>query len=339
MTKALARLAEGGRLDQTEAERVMDVIMVGEATPAQIGAMLMALRIRGESAEEVSGFARSMRNHAVPVAVPRRPIVDTCGTGGDGSHSFNISTVAALVAAGAGATVVKHGNRGASSKSGSADLLEALGIDLRPEPAILIRMVEETGFGFLFAQSVHTAMRHAAPVRNELGLRTVFNLLGPLTNPASPDYQVIGVFDPDRIALIAQALVHLEVDRAVVVHGDGLDEVTLSGTTQYTLVDRGHLVQGQWTPTTFGLPTYAKAAVQGGDPSVNAAICIRVLAGEPGPYLDVVLANAAVTLFASRIARDLIEGVERARESVVSGRARGVLDQLRKISAEAHHGL
>ena len=335
MTKILNQLAEGERLPQAVAEEVMDLIMVGEATGPQIGALLMALRMRGESPEEISGFARSMRRHALPVAIARRPIVDTCGTGGDGSHSFNISTVAALVAAGAGASVVKHGNRAASSKSGSADLLEALGIQLSPEPSVLIRMVEETGFGFLFAQSVHTAMRYAAPVRRDLGIRTVFNLLGPLTNPAVPEFQVIGVFDASRIQLMAEALVRLNVDRALVVHGDGLDEVTLSGVTQYALVDGGNIVTGEWTPEDFGLPGYSKSSVIGGDPTVNAEICLRLLAGEPGPYLDVVLANAGVALYAARMVDSPCQGVRVARESVTSGSAARVLARLQELSGGA----
>lgn len=338
IAETLARLADGEHLSAAAAEQVMDAVMAGEASPAQIGAILMALRLRGESAEEISGFARSMRNHALSVLIPRRPVVDTCGTGGDGSHSFNISTAAALVAAGAGATVIKHGNRGASSKSGSADLLEALGIQLNPTRQTWTQMVEETGFGFVFAQSVHTAMRHAGPVRKELGIRTVFNLLGPLTNPASPEYQVIGVFDADRIALMAEALVHLQVDRALVVHGDGLDEVTLSGVTDYALVDGGAIVHGQWTPDSFGLPWYPKAAIRGGEPAFNADICLGILANETSAYSDVVLANASVALLAARMVADLKEGVRLARDAITSGRAAKILQQLQEMSEITHSG-
>ncbi len=332
INEILHKLSDRQRLDAVTAEQTMDAIMQGTASPAQIGAVLMALRLRGETAEEISGFARSMRRHATPVVVGRRPLLDTCGTGGDGSHSFNISTVAALVAAGAGATVIKHGNRAASSKSGSADLVEALGIELDPSPELLERMVNEAGFGFLFAQAVHTAMRHAAPVRRELGIRTVFNLLGPLTNPASPEYQVIGVFAPDRLTLMAEALAHLGVDRAVVVHGAGMDEVTLAGTTRYVLVEHGRLTEGEWTPADLGLPRYAKEDVVGGDAYRNAEVCLDVLQGQASPYLDVVLANAGVALWVARLASSPAEGVRCARETVLSGRAARVLATLKALS-------
>jgi anthranilate phosphoribosyltransferase len=332
IANALAKLAEGQPLDAALAESVMDEVMGGQATSAQIGAILMALRMRGESAAEISGFARSMRRHAVPVAVARRPLLDTCGTGGDGSHSFNISTVAALVVAGAGVTVAKHGNRSATSKAGSADLLEALGVALSPEATVLSRMIDEAGFGFLFAQSVHTAMRHVAPARRELGVRTVFNLLGPLTNPLQPEYQLIGIFDAARLKLMAEALADLGVDHGVVVHGDGLDEVTVSGVTQWARVDRGQLSFGTWTPEELGVSRYPKSALVGGDAEKNAILCREVLSGENGPYREVVLANAAVALWAARAVDDPRSGVKLAAESIDSGRAEAVLNRIRELS-------
>lgn len=335
LADALARLATGESLDMASAEAVMDQIMAGEATPAQIAGVVMAMRVRGETAAEVSGFARSMRRHARAVVVDRRPLLDTCGTGGDGSHSFNISTAAAFVVAGAGVTVAKHGNRGASSKSGSADLLEALKVSLTPDPELFQVMISEAGFGFIFAQSVHPALRHAGPVRRELGVRTIFNVLGPLTNPASPEHQVIGVFDREWIGLVAAALVELDIDQAIVVHGDGLDEVTLSGTSEYARVDRGVITFGIWTPEDFGLMAHPKGAIVGGEARVNAEICLRLLRGEPGPYRDVVLANAAVALWAARKVDNVRQGVELAQQALDSGRALSVLTRLQQLSRGA----
>ncbi len=333
--EALRVVADGGILEEFLAESVMDDIMTGETTPAQMGALLMGLRIRGETAAELAGFARSMRRHAATVEVSRRPLLDTCGTGGDGSHSFNISTVAALVAAGAGATVVKHGNRAATSTSGSADVLEALGVSLDPGPEVLAAMLEETGFAFLYAQSVHRAMRFAAPVRREMGIRTVFNLLGPLTNPAGPERQLLGLYDARYLPLMAEALLRLGVDQAIVVHGDGLDEVTLAGVTQYVRVDGDRLESGRLTAADLDLPSHPLDAVVGGSPAANAEICRRVLAGEHGPHRDVVLANAGVALWAARVASSPASGVALARESIDTGRAAWVLERLGQLSSQA----
>ena len=332
--EALRVVADGGILEEFAAEAVMDDMMTGETTPAQMGALLMGLRMRGETAPELAGFARSMRRHAAAVDVSRRPVLDTCGTGGDGSHSFNISTVAALVAAGAGATVVKHGNRAATSTSGSADVLEALGVSLDPGPKVLAAMVEEAGFAFLYAQSVHRAMRFAAPVRREMGIRTVFNLLGPLTNPARPERQLLGVYDARYLPLMAEALQRLGVDHAIVVHGDGLDEVTLAGVTQYVRVDGDHLEWGQLTAADLDLPPYPQDAIVGGNPAANAEICRRVLAGDHGPHRDVVLANAGMALWAARLADAPASGVALARTSIDSGRAASVLKRLCQLSVE-----
>ncbi|CAB1129167.1 anthranilate phosphoribosyltransferase [Candidatus Hydrogenisulfobacillus filiaventi] len=333
---ALAALTEGQRLTEAEAETLMDRIMEGAATPVQIAGILIALRMRGETVEELTGFARAMRRHAAPVAVQRRPVIDTCGTGGDRSFTFNVSTVAALVAAGAGVTVAKHGNRSASSRSGSADLLESLGVNLALPPAVMGELVDEVGFGFLFAQNVHTSMRYAAGPRRELGVRTVFNILGPLTNPVAPEMQLLGVFAADWVEPLAEVLRRLGTRRAMVVHGaGGLDEVSLAGPTRYALVDGDQVRSGELTPEDLGLPRYPVEAMRGGDPAANAAICRRVLAGEAGPHLDMVLANAGVALFVAGAAADPREGVELARASIAGGRARTVLDRLVERSQAA----
>lgn len=325
----LVQLSERQALSEPEAYDLMDAIMRGEVTEAQLGAVLMALRVRGETTDELAGFVRAMRQHAVTVPVARRPVLDTCGTGGDRSFSFNVSTVSSLVVAGAGVRVAKHGNRSASSRSGSADLLEALGVAITQDPADVGRSVDEVGFGFLFAQAVHTSMRHAAKTRRELGVRTVFNVLGPLTNPVAPEQQLMGVFSAEWIRPVTEVLARLGLDRAMVVHGaGGLDEVSLAGPTQYGLVDAGDIRYGEITPDDLGLPVYPKDAFVGGDPAANAAICQRVLAGEPGPYRDMVLANAGVALFVARQVASPREGVAVAADAIRSGRAMGILEEL-----------
>ncbi len=325
----LQNLSEGHRLGESDAYRLMDAIMSGSVSTVKLAGILMALRVRGETIDELTGFARAMRDHAVKVPVNRRPVLDTCGTGGDRSYSFNVSTVSALVVAGAGVAVAKHGNRSATSKSGSADLLEALGVPISQGPEVVARMIDEVGFGFLFAQQVHTSMRHAAETRRELGVRTVFNVLGPLTNPVNPERQLLGVFSREWVKPMTEVLARLGTDQALVVHGDGgLDEVSLSGPTQYGRVDRGAVTYGTLDPGDLGLPRYPKAAIVGGDPTTNAKICLEVLKGAPSPYLDMVLANAGVALFVARATDKLSEGVALARESIKSGRAQRVLHRL-----------
>ncbi len=325
----LQKLSEGHRLSEYEAYRLMDAIMSGTVSAVKLAGILMAMRVRGETIDELTGFARAMRDHAIKVPVTRRPVLDTCGTGGDRSYSFNVSTVSALVVAGAGVAVAKHGNRSATSKSGSADLLEALGVPITQDPATVARSIDEVGFGFLFAQQVHTSMRHAAETRRELGVRTVFNVLGPLTNPVNPERQLLGVFSPDWVKPMTEVLARLGTDHALVVHGDGgLDEVSLSGPTQYGAVDRGMVSYGILDPDDLRLPRYPKEAIVGGDPATNAEICREVLKGVPSPYLDMVLANAGVALFAARAASKLSEGVALAREAIASGRAEAVLHRL-----------
>ncbi|MHB1611230.1 MAG: anthranilate phosphoribosyltransferase [Sulfobacillus sp.] len=326
---SLLALSEGQALPEDKAYALMDAIMSGAVSPIQLAGALMALRVRGETIDELTGFARAMRDHAIKIPVTRRPILDTCGTGGDRSFSFNVSTVAAFVVAGAGVAVAKHGNRSATSKSGSADLLEALGVPISQDPISVARSVDEIGFGFLFAQSVHTSMKYAAQTRRELGVRTVFNVLGPLTNPVNPERQLLGVFSPEWVAPMTEVLARLGTDHALVVHGaGGLDEVSLSGPTLFGRVNQGQLTFGEITPEQLGLPQYPKEAILGGDPTVNAAICMEVLNGRPGPHLDMVLANAGTALFAARAVDTVRDGVELAREVVRLGRARQVLERL-----------
>ncbi|MCL4496290.1 MAG: anthranilate phosphoribosyltransferase [Firmicutes bacterium] len=322
-------LSQGGTFNEDEAYALMDAVMSGAATPVQVSGILMALALRGETVDELTGFARAMRAHAVPVPLNQRPVLDTCGTGGDRSFSFNVSTVSAFVAAGCGVHVAKHGNRSATSKSGSADLLEAMGIRINQNPHEVARLVDEVGFGFLFAQQIHTSMRFAAQTRKELGIRTVFNLLGPLTNPVHPEYQLLGVFAESWVRPVTEVLSRLGLKKAIVVHGSGgLDEVSLAGPTLFGVAEGGSVQFGEWTPEDLGLPSYPPEAFRGGDPATNAKICYQVLDGEPGPYLDMVLANAAIGLYAAGVVDSPRNGVAMAHESIKSGKASRVVEEL-----------
>jgi len=335
LASSLDVLSRGERLNQSDAYALMDAIMQGMATPAQIGGVLMALRVRGETVEELTGFAQAMREHAVHVPVTSHPLIDTCGTGGDRSLTFNVSTVSAFVVAGAGLHVAKHGNRAATSQSGSADLLEALGISIQTDPVMAAHLIDEVGFGFLFAQQVHTSMRHAAPTRRELGVRTVFNVLGPLTNPCHPDYQLMGVFSPDWVSRIAEVLARLNVQRAMVVHGHGgLDEVSLSGPTEFSFVQEGQVTSGILLPEDLGLPVYPLGSFRGGDPVSNARICRDIVTEKlSGPLTDLVLANAGVALYVGNMAKTPRDGVKLAREVITEGRAHRVLERLVRESS------
>ncbi len=328
--ESLELLSQGSRLNQERAYQLMDAVMRGEATPAQIGGVLMALRVRGESVDELTGFARAMRDHATVVPIRKRPVIDTCGTGGDRSFTFNISTVSAFVVAGAGLHVAKHGNRSATSKSGSADLLEALGIPIQNDPQVVAELVDEVGFGFLFAQQVHGSMRHAGPTRRELGVRTVFNILGPLTNPCAPEYQLVGVFARDWVHPMTEVLARLGVKRAMVVHGHGgLDEVSLSGPTEYGLVIDGQVQYGRLTPEDLGLLRYPVGSFAGADPATNARICRTIISERvPGPVTDMVLANAGVALYVGGAAASAADGVKLARQALNSGSAEDILEAL-----------
>jgi anthranilate phosphoribosyltransferase len=324
---ALERLARSERLSRRQMRLAMDAIMSGEATPAQIGAFLMGLRIRGETLEEIAGAADSLRAHARRIVPDRAPLLDTCGTGGDGSGTFNISTTAAFVVAGAGVAVAKHGNRSVSSRCGSADVLEAMGarIDLPPEGTQAC--LEATGVGFLYAPLHHGAMRHAAAVRKDLGLRTLFNLLGPLCNPAGAGHQLMGVYDPALTEPLARVLGMLGSAGAMVVHGaGGLDEISLAGPTQVAELRDGEVSTYTLTPGDYGIPTATMEALHGGDAVENAAIVREVLDGVPGPRLDVVLLNAGAALAVAEKAPSIEEGIALARGAVASGKARESCD-------------
>jgi anthranilate phosphoribosyltransferase len=332
---ALGRVVSGGSLDVETARAVMDRIMDGAATPAQIGALLAALRTKGETVEELAGMVMSMRDHATRVELGVEA-VDTCGTGGDSSGSFNISTAAAFVVAGAGCPVAKHGNRAATSRCGSADVLEALGVAIALPPEGVRRCVEEAGIGFLFAPAFHPAMRHAAPVRSELGIRTVFNVLGPLANPARVRHQALGVGDPGLAAMMAHVLHRLGHRRAIVFCGpDGIDELGLAGPARCHEVTAGGVRSFELDPRALDLPAAPLSALAGGDVEQNAARIRAVLDGEPGPARDVVVLNAAAALVAAERAPDFAEGLEQARGAIDAGQARRCLDDLVRVSRSA----
>ena len=327
--QALARLLDGHDLSREEARGVMGSIMNGEATHAQIAGFLIALRAKGETADEIAGCAEAMREHALPVRPRRNDLVDTAGTGGDGARTINISTAAALVAAAAGAGVAKHGNRAVSSACGSADVLEALGFDLDLTAERVAQSIDELGFGFLFAPTHHPAMRHAAPVRSELAARTVFNVLGPLTNPAGARAQVVGVYAPELVRTIAEVLAQLGATRAFVVHGaGGIDELSPSGPNFVCEVVNGDIRARNIDPLEFGLPRCDPAELRGGSPEENAAAIRGVFAGEDGGRRSAILLNAAGAIAAGGHADDLREGLELAREAVDSGAAAARLDAL-----------
>lgn len=326
---ALSTVMRGGRLTMDEAHAAMGSVMEGEATPAQLGGLLLALRMRGETVDELTGFARAMRDRVVAVRAPDGA-VDTCGTGGDGSQTFNISTASALVVAAAGVPVAKHGNRAMSSATGSADVLEALGIaiDLTADEAA--EAIARDGFGFLFAPSYHPAMRHAAPVRRELGVPTAFNLLGPITNPAGVRRQVIGVADQGTAAKVAEVLQRMGAERALVVHGDGVDELPLDGSgVMYEVLPMG-VRRRRIDTKLLGLARASSAELRGGDAAENARIIEAVLNGVRGAKRDVVLLNAGAALLASGRVPNLVDAVGLAASTIDSGRARMLLDRLRQ---------
>ena len=336
IVEAIAELLDGRDLDRARTRRVMDEIMRGEATPAQIGGFLVALRAKGETADEIAGCAEAMRDHVLPVRPSRGDLVDVVGTGGDGARTFNISTAAGIVAAAAGAAVAKHGNRAVSSASGSADVLEALGFRLEQPPERVAQSIDELGFGFMFAPTHHPAMRHAAPVRRELGTRTVFNILGPLTNPAGARAQVLGVYAPALVRTIAEVLASLGAERAFVVHGfAGIDELSPAGPNAVCEIVAGEVRERVIDPAALGIAPCDPGELAGGDPAENAAAVRRILAGEErGGKRDAVLLNAAGAIAAAGRAADLAEGLERAREAVDSGAAAERLEALAAFSRE-----
>jgi anthranilate phosphoribosyltransferase len=344
--EAIAKVVE--RIDLTEAEmvEVMGEIMGGEATPAQVAAFITALRMKGETVAEITGAAKVMRDRATPIRVgavldldrddinlDRETILDTCGTGGSGTRSFNISTTVAFVVAACGVKVAKHGNRSVSSTCGSADVLEALGVNLTVTPDRVEECIREAGIGFLFAPALHGAMKHAIGPRREIGIRTIFNILGPLTNPARADRQVLGVYRADLVETLARVLAGLGCRRGFVVHGDdGMDELTLTGPTRVAEIRDGQVTLTTVTPEQFGFQSCALNELQGGDAARNAVIVRAVLAGESGPKREVVLLNAAFALVAAGVVGSVADGIHQARIAIDSGAARGKLEQLAALT-------
>src|ERR1041385_7791122 len=343
LRRALATLAHGRSLAEDQTAEVFGVVMSGDATPAQIGALLMGLRAKGETAEEIAGATRALREVMVRVttAPEHRPLVDTCGTGGGTVPTFNISTVAAFVAAGAGAVVPKHGNRSYTTRCGSADVLEALGIRIVLDAAAATRLLSESRIVFWFAPSFHPAMKHVGPIRRELGTPSVMNLVGPLANPAGVTRQIIGVAEPDRAPLVADALVRLGAEHALVVHGRvGMDEISPHGITDVWEVKDGAVKKWEIDPERFRLGIKDVTALQGGEPATNAERFERILGNGSAPKagadpagLAAVLLNAGAAIYVAGIASSLAEGIGRAREVVASGAARAALDRLRKATA------
>ncbi|HZR91165.1 MAG TPA: anthranilate phosphoribosyltransferase [Gaiellaceae bacterium] len=332
----LARLLDGRHLSQADARQAMDEVMRGEATQAQVAGFLVALRMKGETVDEITGFAEAMQAHVLPVRPRRTDLVDTVGTGGDGARTFNISTAAALVAASAGAAVAKHGNRAASSPTGSADVLEALGFRIEQPPDRIARSIDELGFGFMFAQAHHPAMRHAAPVRRELGARTVFNILGPLTNPAGARSGLFGVYSAELARTYAEVLARLGARRAFVVHGAlGLDELSPAGQNLVFDVRDGDVRMLTVDPRDLGIEPGDPSELAGGGAAESAAAIRSVLAGRPGTRRDAVVLNAGATIVAAGLARDLGEGIGLACEAIDSGAAAERLEQLRAFSEAA----
>ena len=333
---AIQKLLDGHDLGRREAREVMGEIMRGEATPAQIGGFLVALRAKGETADEIAGCAEAMRTHVLPVHPTRTDVVDVVGTGGDGVRTFNISTAAAIVAAAAGAAVAKHGNRAVSSVSGSADVLEALGFTLEQSPERIAQSIDTLGFGFMFAPLHHPAMRHAAPVRRELGTRTIFNVLGPLTNPAGARAGVFGVYAPEVARTVAEALAVLDSRRAFVVHGaNGIDELSPAGPNLVFEVVDGAIHERVIDPADFGIPPCDQAELAGGSPEENARTTRDVLAGATGARRAAVVLNAAGAIAAAGHAEDLREGLALAEETIDSGRAAARLEELVRFSRES----
>jgi anthranilate phosphoribosyltransferase len=330
LKEQLRKVVDGHDLSADEAAAVMRLIMEGEAPPVQVSGLLVALRMKGETPEELTGFARVMREKVVRVECTRRPLLDTCGTGGDSIKTFNISTAVAFVAAGAGIAVAKHGNRSVTSQCGSADVLEALGIDLQTCAHNAAACLEEVGIGFLFAPAFHPAMKHAMPVRKDLGIRTVFNLLGPLTNPAGATCQLLGVAGEQWVEPIARVLANLGSDRALVVHGKGgLDEISTLGETAVAEVNNGSVRTYALSPADFGVPAARPQDIAGSDAKSNAELLLAILSGKIGPQRDIVLVNASAALVAAGVAKDFSHGMELASRSIDSGAAAAKLEALR----------
>jgi anthranilate phosphoribosyltransferase len=329
----IAKVAGGAVLSFEEAKDAFDIIMSGEATPGQIGAFLMALRVRGEKVPEISGAVATMREKMLTVEAPPEAI-DIVGTGGDNSHSVNISTASAFVIAGSGVPVAKHGNRGLSSQTGAADVLMALGVKIDLSPEAIATCIREASVGFMFAPAHHPAMRHVGPVRAELGTRTIFNILGPLSNPAGVRRQMVGVFSAEWLEPVAETLKTLGTERAWVAHGDGFDEITTTGETHVTELVDGEVRRMVITPEQVGLSRFHRDDLRGGDAAFNASALRATLEGKPGAYRDTVLMNAGAGLVIAGRAADLGEGVRMAADTIDEGRAVHVLDRLVVVSNE-----
>ena len=331
---AISKLVEEQDLSEDEAAQAMRQIMEGGATPAQIAAFLIALRLKGETVSEITGCARIMREKATHIQAPYAHVIDTCGTGGDGAQTFNISTTAAFVVAGAGIPVAKHGNRAMSSRCGSADLLQELGVAIELSPEMAEKCLAEVGIAFLFAPLFHSAMKHAIGPRRDIGVRTIFNLMGPLTNPASAKCQLVGVYARELTEPLARVLGNLGSTRALVVHGaDGLDEITITGDTYVAALDQGTVSSYMIRPEQFGLCRVPREALAGGDAPQNAAITLAVLDGQQGPHRDVVLLNAAAALVVAGAASDLQAGLQLAAQSIDSGAALEKLSRLQRFTS------
>ncbi len=327
--ETIAKLVSGETPSRDEAYAALGEIMSGAATPAQIASFITALRMHGETADVIAGATQAMREHFTPVATPDEVVVDTCGTGGDGAHTFNISTAAALVAAGAGVVVAKHGNRSVSSRCGSADVLASLGVNINIDAEQMAACLREVGLAFLFAPALHPAMKHAIGPRKEIGIRTIFNILGPLSNPAGARHGVLGVYDRHLVPVMAEALAGLGAERMFVVHGDdGLDEITTTASTYVGEIDHGNVRSYELNPRDLGISLATSDDLRGGSPEDNAQIIRALLAGEPGPKRDIVVLNAAAAILASGQATDWVDGLGRATESIDDGAAAAKLEQL-----------
>ncbi len=331
--EAIAKLVKGSDLSKAEIEISMEEIMTGQALPTQIASFLTAMRMKGETIDEITGAAAVMRKHATKIKTKHPVVLDTCGTGGDESQTFNISTIAAFVVAGAGVPVAKHGNRCISSKCGSADLLKALGVNIEVEEDIVARCLDEIGIGFLFAPKLHKAMQYAIGPRREIGIRTIFNILGPLTNPAEATHQLLGVYDANLTRAIAEALGRLGSKHALVVHGDdGLDEVTTTTDTQVSELKDGKVKDFKISPSDFGIKPAGPDDLKGGDCDYNAKIATDVLNGKQGPQYDIVILNAGCAIYASDKAQEIGEGINSAKESIASKAALRKLEQLKELT-------
>lgn len=332
MKDYLQQLFKGQSLSRQQAEEAMELLMQGSVHHAQVGAFLGALRVKGETIDEITGFVTTMRKHAVKVPIQSQDLIDTCGTGGDGAETFNISTAVAFVLAGAGANVAKHGNRSVSSKCGSADVLEVLGIKTDVSHETVSKSVDELGLGFFFAPAFHPAMKHVAPVRRALGVRTVFNILGPLCNPAAVDYQVLGVYDVKLLNTMASVLGELGSKEVMVIASDdGLDELSLSAPTSIAHLKAGKVTQYKISPEEVGLNRVPASAIKGGDSNENAQILLNILKGEHGAPRDIVLFNAAAGLIVTGKVSNWTEGIALAAETIDSGQAMAKLEQVRSI--------